>query len=142
MEYHFKTWAENGEHWAECLELQGCFAASTSKNGLASEMEESLNLYLKETPDSKIKFNLPDYDYITGDNVVAVQVRPNIAFANALRQRRLKSKLSHTLMKNKLGLSTVEKYRNLENPNKTNPSMKTIKEISDIFPKLDLSYIL
>ena len=61
---------------------------------------------------------------------IPVTVSNNIVFA--LRLRQLRGKQSQTDIAGKLGMS-YQAYQRLENPRKTNPTIKTLEKIAQVY---------
>jgi len=141
MHYHFRIYKEDSGYWASCIELNGCHSQGDTLEELNSNLEEVLNLYLNEPSNSKIMFPLPEDD-LQGEDIVSVKVDPKIAFANCLRMIRVKHKMSQKEVAEKLGYKSIWAYQKLETSSKTNPELKTISKIKEVFPDFDLNYVL
>jgi antitoxin HicB len=141
MHYHFKIHKEGNGYWAECIELKGCYTQGASREELAENMHEALNLYLDEPESSKYIFPLPRRN-ISGRNIEFVFVEPSIAFALLLKRERLKNKWTQKDVAKKLGIKNLYSYQRLEDPKKANPALKTIKKIKSIFPGLKIEEVL
>ena len=83
---------------------------------------EALNGVLESETSRGIKIALPNFI-----SEYAVEVEPNIAFAIMLRKNR--GNKTQIEVADKLNIS----YQNLENPKKTNPTLKTIAKLQKIF---------
>lgn len=140
MQYHFKIRREGKIYWAKCIELRGCVTQGKTLAELKKNMEEALNLYLDEQPDSKQIFPLPTKK-IVGENIVAVPVSPNIAFAMLLRQTRLKHNYTQKQLAARLGMKNIYSYQRLESPRKSNPALSTIAKIKKAMPDLHIESI-
>lgn len=134
MKYHFRIYSDASGYWAKCLELEGCQTQADTREALVLNLSEALNLYLSEPLDSKHIFAKPS-KRITGKNVIAVQVRPSVEFANRLREFRIKCKLTQHQMKDKLGFKHLSSYQRLEDPERANPELKTMCLLKKIFPR-------
>ena len=113
---------------------QGLTRAELEKN-----MREALNLYLEEPESSRVRFPQPSRT-LTNRNVVAVEVDPGVAFAVQLRQSRLRSRLTQKEAARRLGLRSIYSYQRLER--RANPSLRTIKKITTLFPDLSLDSVI
>jgi len=140
MYYHFKTHKEDGQFWAECLELKGCVTQGQNLKELTVNIEEALNLYLDESPDSKHVFPLPMQKAL-GKNVLRVAVKPNIAFAMLLRQTRLRHKFTQSYLAKQLGMKNIYSYQRLESPRTSNPALSTISRLKQVMPDLRLERV-
>ena len=92
MTYHFRVHYEEGL-WAECVELGGCRTQGRDRVELEKNMHEALNLYLEEPESPTVVFPAPASEP-SGNNVVAVEVDPAIAFSLQLRQLRLRNSMT------------------------------------------------
>ena len=140
MKYHFKVHKEGKGYWAECVELKGCLSQGSNLEDLAANLEKALNLFLDEPSDSKFIFPLPKRR-VKESHVLAVRVKPNIAFAFYLRQLRLKHKLTQREAAAKLGFKNIYSYQRLESSKTANPELATLIQIKLIFPEFDLNKI-
>lgn len=134
MKYHFKVHTEANGFWAECIELPGCHSQGDTKVELMQNLEEALNLYLSEPADSKHIFPRP-LNRSSAKSIVAVAVSPSVAFANRLREFRLRCKLTQHQMKDRLGIKHLSNYQRLEDPQRANPELQTMCHIKRQFPK-------
>lgn len=140
MRYHFKIHHEKSGHWAECLELSGCFAQGDTKEELDFNMKEALNLYLKEPENSKITQPLPDSSIRRRKNIVEVQVDPAVALAIEIRRQRLALGLTQREMANRLDMKDIYSYQRLER--RCNPSFSMIIRLKNEFPCLSIDKVL
>ena len=141
MQYHFKLHKEDNGYWAECIELEGCHSQGNTMEELYDNVKEALDLYLNEPANSKIEFPRPDIG-LQGDNIIAVRVDTKIAFANYLRMIRITHKMTQKEVAQKLGYKSIWAYQKLESSSKTNPALKTISKIKEVFPEFDINYII
>ncbi|MBX3723923.1 MAG: type II toxin-antitoxin system HicB family antitoxin [Turneriella sp.] len=140
MHYHFKVKKDGKIYWATCVELAGCATQAESLSELRTNMEEALNLYLDEGPESKHVFAMPA-DKFNGKNIVRVPVAPNIAFALLLRQTRIKHKFTQKQLAERLGMKNIYSYQRLESPKTSNPALSTISKLKKAMPDLHLENI-
>ena len=140
MQYHFKVYKEDNGYWASCIELDGCHSQGDSIEELRQNLEQALNLYLDEPSNSGIIFPPPDAG-IKGDDVISIKVNTKIAFANYLRMVRINHKMTQKEVAQKLGYKSTWAYQKLESSSKTNPQLKTISKIKEVFPDFDVNYI-
>lgn len=141
MKYHFKLHKERNGYWAECLELEGCFAQGDSREDLNENMRKSLNLYIEEPEDSKDLFSLPDPSIRLSKNIVEVALDPQIAFTFMVRRLRLKHGLSQKEAAKKLGFDNVYSYQRLE-ARRCNPSLATLSKLNELFPEFSIDSLL
>lgn len=133
MKYHFKFHKDESGYWAECIELKGCMTQADTLEELIKNAEEALNLYLDEPADSKLSFPLPKKS-VTGKNILEVAVEPRIAFANRIKQLRIKHHYTQQQLAESLGMKNIYSYQRLEKSG--NPTLATISKIKKIFPEL------
>ena len=138
MEYHFRV-HPGRPTWAECVELKGCVTQGKTREELVKNMAEALNLYLDEPASSRVRFPEP-FRLPQSPHVVSVAVEPSVAFALRLRQFRLKSRLTQKEAARRLGMRSLYSYQRLER--RANPSLATIKKITDLFPDLSMDFVL
>lgn len=141
MKYHFKIKKEAQGFSASCVELPGCVTQANDTDELQQNMEEALNLYLDEPPDSRTVFPFPDRT-IKGRNVVCVSVNPRIAFAFALRMFRRQRKLTQREAAALIGIQgALNNYQRLESSKTANPELETLVKIKRAFPDFPLDAI-
>ncbi|KQC15075.1 MAG: hypothetical protein APR63_12810 [Desulfuromonas sp. SDB] len=140
MKYHFKIHREKDGYWAECIEMPGCFTEGDNLSELKKNMEEVLNLYLEEPDNSKVIFPLPEKK-INKNNVYAVSVRPNIAFSMLLRMYRIENKITQRQAASKLGMKNIYSYQKLEKAKTSNPTLKTLFKIKEVFTDFNYNLI-
>jgi len=138
MIYHFRIHDEEGL-WAECVELEGCVTQGKDRLELEKNMYEALNLYLEEPESSTIVFPEPA-SAPSGENVVAVEVDPAIAFSLQLRQLRLRHNMTQKEAAKRIGMRNLYSYQRLER--RSNPSLATIKKVKNLFPEFSLDSVL
>ena len=102
-------------------------------------MYEALNLYLEEPESSTVLFPTPISE-LSGENVVAVEVDPSIAFSLQLRQLRLQHNMTQKEAAERLGMRNLYSYQRLER--RSNPSLATIKKVKNLFPDFSLDSVL
>lgn len=141
MKYHFKIQTEKRGYSAFCLELEGCQTQAEGKAELLRNMEEALNLFLSEPFSSRHVFTRPRKD-LSGRNIVAVSVAPSVAFANRMRELRIRCGLTQVEMKKRLGIKNLSNYQRLEDPSRANPEWKTLFVIKKNFPKFKVEDLL
>lgn len=138
MTYHFRIHDEDGL-WAECIELEGCVTQGQDRVELEKNMREVLSLYLEEPESSTVIFPEPSLEP-SGENVIAVEVDPSVAFSFQLRQLRLRQNMTQKEAADRLGMRNLYSYQRLER--RSNPSLSTIKKVKNLFPDLSLDFVL
>lgn len=138
MRYHFKVHKEGKGFWAECLELDGCTTQGDSKEELFENMQESLNTYLEEPDDSSHLFPFPKKRIKKASSIVEVPVDPMVAFSYLVRYYRITNDLTQKEMADELDAG-IYSYQRLER--KSNPTLKTISKIKEIFPDFSIDLV-
>ena len=141
MRYHFKIHKEKKGYWANCVELSGCNTQGDSLQELKENATELLNLFLSEDESSNVTFPMPK-KIKQNNNILEIDVEPNIAFSLLLRYERKKSHFTQSQVAKKLGMKNIYNYQRLEKSKTANPALKTLKKVKDIFPKLKLESII
>lgn len=139
MKYHFKVHKEGKGFWAECLELTGCMTQADSMEELKQNMQEVLNLFIKEPENSKNLAPLPYEDLKPAKNIVEVPLDPQIAFAFMVRCCRIKYGITQQEAAKRMGFDTLYSYQRLESKN-CNPSLRIISKIKQVFPDFSIDY--
>ena len=141
MYYHFKITKEVRGFSAICIELPGCITQASTRNELAVNMKDALDLYLDEPADSKMVFPLPK-KRVGGKGVVEVMVGSKIAFAFALRRARLQKKLTQSEAAQLIGITgSLNNYQRLEDSRTANPVLETIVRIKRAFPDFPIEQV-
>jgi antitoxin HicB len=142
MNYHFRIHKEKKGYWAECIELSGCRAQGEELNELHEQCQEALNLYLDEPEDSKFILPLPKSSMKLGPKIIAVEVKPEIAFSFLMRRTRLKLGLTQHQMREHLGYQTLYSYQKLETSRFANPTLKSLFNILKKLPQFPLKHLI
>ena len=99
--------------------------------------EEALNGCLES--DFERNFRIPDPSRVTGKNVHRIPVAPHIAVAVMLRT--LRADRSQMEIAKQLNIA-YQVYQRLENPRKTNPTIKTLEKIARVFGRrVELGFV-
>jgi antitoxin HicB len=140
MNYHFKIHKEKKGFWAQCIELSGCITQANSLKELEKNMQEALNLYIREEESSEDLACLPDSSIKLTKNIVEVSVDPQTAFAFLVRYYRIKYKMTQQEAAKKLKFPNLYSYQRLET-RKCNPRLETIALLKKLFPELSIDYV-
>ncbi len=132
MEYHFRVHEEKKSFWAECVELEGCYTEADNLHDLEEFAKEALDLYLTEPAASKNVHPLNDLSLDQDQDLLRVEVSPELAFITLLRWYKFEHNLTQEQMKEALGMKHRNSYVNLER--RGNPTLKTIGKILKAFP--------
>lgn len=149
MTYQFAVREEEHGYSAWCLDLQGCRTQADSINELERNAAEALDLYLDETPDSRVLPPLPNAAALPTDGgantdaaaawFMDVPVAPGRALALLLKHHRAAHRLSQADMAARLGMKNVYSYQRLER--KANPRLSTLTRLKRTVPSLSLDGI-
>ena len=119
---------KTGEYLVDFPELAGCFTEGKTLEEAKKNASEALNGWLASNCDMKL--DIPDPKVKRGRNFYPIEVDLQINLAIMLRKKRKMKHLSQTQVAKKLGI-TQQAYAKLEVPTKTNPSLSTLKKLSD-----------
>jgi len=139
MKYHFRAHLDQGECWAECIEIPGCLTQGENFEDLKANAYESLNLMLDEPENSKAVFQLPQKKLGNKKDVFTVPVDPKISFSFLLRQTRISKGITQKAMAKHLGLENIYSYQRLES--KANPTISTVSRILEAFPDFPIEFV-
>lgn len=99
--------------------------------------EDALNGCLAS--DFERNFSIPEPSIITGEDVHTITVAPHVAVAIMLRK--LRADASQVEIARKLNIA-YQVYQRLENPRKSNPTLKTLEKIARVFGKhVELGFV-
>jgi len=113
-------------------DLPGCFTFGETLEGAKAMAEEALTLYL-ESIDSR-RLSIPNISDLKGSDIYYIQPEKPVAFAIWLKKQREALGLSQSDVAKKLGIK-YQTYQRIENPSKTNPTLKTILKLEEVFNK-------
>lgn len=140
MEYHFNLHRDEDTIWAEGIELPTCMTQGDTITELRLNLSEALDGFLDEPVGTNMTFPDPDKNIKPSDDILAIEVSPNIAFALQVRKIRLDKRLSQAEMQKKLGFKSRTSYTRLEST-RCNPSLTTIQKVFDVFPDFPIAEI-
>ena len=86
-----------------------------------------------EVLDSR-KMIVPESSQLSEPDVYYIEPEINVAFAIWLKKERKKNGLTQSDIAKKLGIS-YQAYQRIENPAHTNPTLKTIHKLEEVFGK-------
>lgn len=128
MKYYSKIIKQkDGNYLVEFPDLPGCLTEGSSLKLAIHHAKEALNGWLSANCDRDLNIPIPKTK--KGKNFYPISVQLRVAFAIKLRQLRKKRKLSQAKIAHQLKISQ-QAYAKLEQPNTTNPSLKTIQNIA------------
>jgi|JI10StandDraft_1071094.scaffolds.fasta_scaffold1070311_1 antitoxin HicB len=111
-------------------DLPGCLTFGDTKDEAIKNAQEALTGYL-ESIDSR-KINIPDSSKIKGKNIHLITPEKNVSFAIWLKKNREKKGLSQKQIARKLNIA-YQTYQKFENPQNSNPTLKTIIRLEEVF---------
>lgn len=114
----------------EFPDLKGCLTEGVNKEEALKNAREALSGYLASVFERG--FVIPEPSRHKGDNIYYIEPEQSVAAAIAMRKIRTEKKLNQTECAQRLGIS-YQAYQRLENPVKSNPTIKTLEKIARIF---------
>jgi antitoxin HicB len=114
----------------EFPDLQGCLTFGESEEEAIKNAQEALTGYL-ESIDSR-KINIPEPSILKGKDIHLITPEKNVSFAIWLKKNREKQELSQKQIARKLNIA-YQTYQKFEDPNKSNPTLKTIIRLEEVF---------
>ena len=127
MEYNCKITKEGGMYIVQFPDMPNIVTYGETKEAALAMAEEALNGVLEA--DVSQGLSIPPPVYKKG---YPITVANNIVIA--MRLRELRGSQSQTEVAKKLGLS-YQAYQRLENPGKSNPTIKTLERIAHVFDR-------
>jgi antitoxin HicB len=112
----------------EFPDLPGCLTDGTDMEDAKAMAAEALSGYLMSVIEGDLVFNPPSK--VRG--AVMIEPEPSVAFAYWLRTKRKASGMTLTDVADKLGVK-YQVYQKLENPETSNPTLKTLKRLEKVF---------
>jgi DNA-binding XRE family transcriptional regulator len=153
MKFRFLYKLESdGSYSARCLDFFICSARGATLTELKTKASLALHEDLTVPPHTCIYRSPPHddsrkrverdgaIDAATNDaaNIFSVPLRPGAAFALSLREHRTQRVLMQRQVAGRLGMQ-ISAYQRLEDPQRANPTLKTMARLRKIFPEFDLS---
>ena len=111
-------------------DLPGCFTYGETIDEAKAMAKEALTGFLQSVDARKLR--MPDPSRLKGDEVIYIEPETPVAFAIWLRKQREALGLSQSDVAKKLGIK-YQTYQRIENPLKTNPTLKTIMRVEKVF---------
>ncbi len=125
MKYYCVLEKEDDCYNVSFPDIPNAITFGTSKDNALEMAKEVLNAILEVEILHNNKITEPKFS-----KGFPIEVEPNIAFALALRKNRGKN--SQVTIAEKLNIS-YQQYQRLEDPKKSNPTLKTIHKLEKIF---------
>ena len=111
-------------------DLEGCLTYGRGLDEAKVNAREALSVYL-ESLDSRSR-DIPKSSKLEGANVFYITPEINIAFAIQVKKIREKKGLTQKQVAEKMGIGWAS-YQRLENPRRTNPTLRTIRRLEEVF---------
>ncbi len=117
-------------------DLPGCLTYGGSLAEALENAIEALSGYLESIDLRKI--TVPKPSRLTGKNIHNIRPEKRVAFALWLKIKRAERGFSQKDMARMLNIN-FQSYQKYENPRKTNPTLKTIEKVENVFGERVLS---
>ncbi|MBF0320301.1 MAG: type II toxin-antitoxin system HicB family antitoxin [Nitrospirae bacterium] len=124
--------AEDENFTVEFPDLKGCITYGDTLEAAKAYAKDAMSAFLAAMFDRG--FKIPDPSDIKGESVYLIEPEPYAAVPILLRRLRHEFGYSQIDVSKKLGIS-YQVYQKLENPNKCNPTVKTLEKIANIYNK-------
>jgi DNA-binding XRE family transcriptional regulator len=104
-------------------------------------MQEALNLYVEERPNSKDLAAMPNKTIKLSKNIVEVSLDPEVAFSFLVRYWRAKHGWTQKEAATKMGFEKLYSYQRLE-AGRCNPSLKIMDMVKKVYPDFSVDLAL
>ena len=111
-------------------DLPGCFAFGDTLEEAKANAEEALSAYLESIDSRKLK--IPEPSERQCDNIANIEPDTRVGFAIWLKKQREARGLYQSDIADQLGI-TYQTYQRIEDPVKSNPTLKTILKLEKVF---------
>lgn len=129
MKFYAKITKEKYGFLVEFPRLAGCLTEGKTLESALKNAKEALHGWLAARVDRD--FKIPHQGKFGKGSSYPVEVDIQISFAIRLRELRRKRGLTQSQIARKLGI-TQQAYAKLEAPLRTNPSLSTVRRLSDV----------
>ena len=130
IEYPAKIQKKDGGYLVSFIDFENINTYGKTLEEALVNAEEALNGCLES--DFERNYRIPNPSKIKGKQIYSIPVASNITIALLLRQ--LRAHMSQLEVAKKLGVS-YQVYQRLENPHKSNPTIKTLEKIAKVYGK-------
>ncbi len=110
-------------------DLSGCFTYAASLDEAKENAKEALTAYLESIDVRKLK--IPKPSKLEGKDIYYIEPKKNVAFAIWLKQKREEKGYTQKEIAKILGIK-YQTYQRIENPLKSNPTLKTISKLESV----------
>ncbi|MBF0564994.1 MAG: type II toxin-antitoxin system HicB family antitoxin [Nitrospirae bacterium] len=124
--------AEDENFTVEFPDLKGCITYGGTLEAAKAYAKDAMSAFLASMVDRG--FKIPEPSEIKGENVYLIEPEPYASVPILLRKLRHEFGYSQIDVSKRLGIS-YQVYQKLENPNKCNPTVKTLEKIANIYNK-------
>jgi antitoxin HicB len=128
IKYQAKVFKDVKRYSVIFPDLPGCFSDGDTKKEALEHAREALSLHLEEARDPK--WSLPKAKKRQGKQYQWVVPYEDVAVPLMIRQARLKHNLTQKELAKRVGI-TIQQLQKLETPGKSNPTIKTLAQISE-----------
>ena len=111
-------------------DLPGCLTFGRSLDEARENAREALSAYLESIDSRRLK--IPAGSEIVGDNVFPIEPETSVGFAIWLKRSREARGMSQSDVAKQLGIA-YQTYQRIEDPAKSNPTLKTIVKLQRVF---------
>jgi antitoxin HicB len=132
MTYNCKVWQEDNMFLAQFPDMTNIITGGFSHEEALAMAKEALDAVLEVELANNASVPPPSFGTGAEGGGFPITVAPHIELA--LRLRELRGEHSQTEIAMRVGL-TYQAYQRLENPRKSNPSLKTLERIAHAFGK-------
>jgi predicted RNase H-like HicB family nuclease/DNA-binding XRE family transcriptional regulator len=127
IKYQAKIFKDEERYSVIFPDLPGCFSDGGTLEEAKENAREALSLYLEEARDPK--WEVPKAKSRRGKQYFWIVPFEDVAIPLMIRHARLKHGISQRVLAKKLGM-TVQQLQKLEMPGMSNPTIKTLVQIS------------
>ncbi len=124
--------AEDENFTVEFPDLKGCITYGDTIEAAKAHAKDAMSAFLASMFDRG--FKIPEPSDIKGENVYLIEPEPYASVPILLRKLRQEFGYSQIDVSKRLGIP-YQVYQKLENPNKCNPTVKTLEKIANIYNK-------
>jgi len=110
-------------------DLSGCYTYGESLDEAKENAKEALTAYLESIDVRKLK--MPKPSKLEGKDIYYIEPEKNVAFAIWLKQKREEKGYTQEEIAKILGIK-YQTYQRIENPIKSNPTLKTISKLENV----------
>ena len=123
---------EDKYYLVEFLDLDGCLTEGETMEEALENAKEALSGYLASI--FARGFKIPDSSQVEGEDIYHIEPDADVATPIMLRKIRDEIHINQQEAARRLDIS-YQAYQRLENPNKCNPTIKTLEKVAKAFGK-------